>query len=108
MGFRTNLVEVTNKHCKSWVEEYLKEKEDNTSNYQVEVSPHIKPDNIGGIHKGIANVDTCEYGTRHPRSAEESPGIENPQCLPDINESPDYKGETSRCYLQGYKSNVTI
>ena len=82
----------------------MEEKNDNTCDYEVDVSPYIKPGNIGGIHKGIANVDTCEYGARHPRSTEECPGIDNPHCLPDINESPDYEGEGSRCYLQGHKS----
>ena len=51
VGLRTDLVEVANKHCKSWVEGCLDEKEDNTYNYQVEVPPHIKPGNIGAIHK---------------------------------------------------------
>ena len=41
VGLRTDLIEVANKHCKSWVEGCLDEKEDNTYNYQVEVQSQV-------------------------------------------------------------------
>jgi hypothetical protein len=37
----------------------------------MQVPPYVKPGDVENIYSGVADVDTGEYGTRHPGSAEE-------------------------------------
>ena len=77
-----------NEHCKRWVVEHLEEEEDCTSSIDVQVTPDVQPGNVKNVYDGVADVDTSEYGAaRHPWSAEKRPGINDPQCLPDVDDA---------------------
>ena len=99
MGLGMDFVEVSNEHCKRWVVEHLEEEEDCTSSIDVQVTPDVQPGNVKNVYDGVADVDASEYGARHPWSAEERPGINDPQCLPDVDDGPNDKGKGSRCDL---------
>ena len=79
--------------------EHLEEEKDCTSSIDVQVTPDVQPGNVKSIYNGVADVDASEYGARHPGSAEECPGINNPQCLPDVDDGPNDKGKKSWCDL---------
>ena len=96
MGLGTDFVEVSNEHRKRWVVEHLEEEEDCTSSIDVQVTPDVQPGNVKNVYDGVADVDASEYGTRHPWSAEERPGINDPQCIDD---GPNDEGKGSWCDL---------
>ena len=89
MGLLTDFVEVANEHSKSWVEENVEEEEHHTGGGDVQVPPDVDPCDVGGIHHGIADVDSSEYGAWHFRSEDKRPGIDDPQRLPSVNDTPD-------------------
>lgn len=84
-----DLVEVADKHCNCGVKEGIEEKEHHASSCDMQVTPYVDPCDVGSTHKSVANVDTGEYGARHSRSKDKCPGIDDPQCLPSVNDTPD-------------------